>query len=150
VSELPRGILQAVREAECVVHCGDYVSVAVVDELRRLSRHFVGVYGNADPGDVRKQLTSRATFEFEGMKITVVHPHWGGHPDGLVEELAAQFSGFDAVLFGHTHETCNLKLNGTLFLNPGQGYHSFMVPASLGILSVMDGKLEAEISVLSD
>ncbi len=148
LQELPKGILQAIREAEWVVHCGDYESLVVVEELRRLARHFVGVYGNSDRGDVRHQLPPKLTIQVVGREIVVTHPHWGGHPDGLEEELAAQFPHVDAVLFGHTHEPCNLMLNGTLFLNPGQGYPSFMVPASIGILTVSKGGLTGEILTL--
>lgn len=148
LQELPKGILQAIREAEWVVHCGDYGSLVVVEELRRLARHFVGVYGNSDRGDVRHQLPSKLTIQFAGREIVVTHPHWGGYPDGLEEELAARFPHVDAVLFGHTHEPCNLMLNGTLLLNPGQGYPSFMVPASIGILTVSKGGLTGEILTL--
>ena len=148
VQELPKGILQAIEEADWVVHCGDYTSVVVVEELRRLARHFVGVYGNTDPSSVRYQLPSEVTFEFEGRRIAVVHPDWGGYPDGLAEQLAAQFRHVDAILFGHTHEPCNHRLDGTLLLNPGQGYHSFMVPASIGILMVSKGELKGEILTL--
>jgi len=148
VQELPRGLLQAIREAEWVVHCGDYTTVAVVEELRYLVRNFVGVYGNTDPGDVRRQLPPEVTFTLQGLKIAVVHPHWGAYPDGLEGELAAQFPNVDAILFGHTHEPCNMRLNGTLLLNPGQAYPSFMVPASIGILTIGEGELRGEISTM--
>ena len=145
VRELPGGVLRAIEEADRVVHCGDYVSSAVVTELERLSPGFVGVYGNADPGDVRRRLPPEATFQWEGRTIAVTHPHWAGHPDGLEEELVAMFPGADVILFGHTHEPCNLEMNGTLLLNPGQAYASFMVPASVGVLTITRGKLKGEI-----
>jgi putative phosphoesterase len=148
VQELPKGMLQAIREAEWVIHCGDYSSIAVVEEIRRLARHFVGVYGNADPGAIRRQLPSETILELEGIRIAVIHPHWGGHPDGLEKELVNRFPDVDAILFGHTHEPCNMRLNGVLLLNPGQGYHSFMVPASAGILTISGGDLEGRISNL--
>lgn len=149
VKELPRAILQTIREVEWVVHCGDYTSTMVVEELRRLARHFVGVYGNADPSGIRHRLGAEVIFEFEGRRIAVAHPHRGGYPEALEEELTARFPDVDVILFGHTHEPCNLSLNGTLLLNPGQGYPSFMVSASIGILTVSQGELTAEIVTLS-
>jgi len=148
VQELSEGILQAVREAEWVVHCGDYVSIAVVDELQRSARRFTGVYGNIDPIEVRHRLASEIIFEVEGKRIAVIHPPWGGPPFGLENELVARFTDVDAILFGHTHEPCNMILEGTLLLNPGQGYKSFMVPASTAILTVSKGELRGEISTL--
>jgi putative phosphoesterase len=148
--ELPEGIQQAVRRADWVVHCGDFTSMEVLEELRHLSPHFTGVFGNADPANIRQRLPYQAAFEVEGRKIVVIHPHWGGHPDGLEEELALRFPDADAILFGHTHEPCNVKLNNTLLLNPGQGYTSFMVPASLAILTVSRSELRAELLTLPD
>jgi putative phosphoesterase len=148
VQELPKEILQAIKEAEWVVHCGDYTSVVVVEELRQLARHFVGVYGNADLGDVRRQLPQEVIFELEERKIAVIHPHWGGYPSRLHEELVARFPQVDAILFGHTHEPCSLTRNSTVLLNPGQSYPSFMVPASMGILTVNKEELRGEISVI--
>lgn len=146
--ELPKGILQAIKEAEWVVHCGDYSSLAVVEEIQRLARNFTGVYGNTDPSDVRRQLPSETIVELEGKRIAIFHPFWGGHPDGLEELLVARFPDVDAILFGHTHEPCNMMVNGILLFNPGQGYPSFMVPASTGILTVSRGTLKGKISTL--
>lgn len=148
MQELPEEFLQAIREAEWVVHCGDYTSMAVVEELGRLARHFVGVYGNTDPNDIRYRLPAEVTFELEGRRIAVAHPHWGGYPDGLEEELTARFPHVDAILFGHTHDACNLRLNGTLLLNPGQSYPSFMVPASIGILTLSKWDIKGEVLAL--
>ena len=148
--ELSEGIQQAVRGAEWVVHCGDFTSLAVLEELKRITPHFTGVFGNADPGNIRQQLLHQVTFELEGQKIVVIHPHWGGHPDGLETELALRFPDADVILFGHTHEPCNMKINNTLLLNPGQGYASFMVPASMAILTVGRSELTAELLTLSD
>ena len=148
VQELPEGILQAVREAEWVVHCGDFVSIEVVDELQCSARRFTGVYGNIDPIEVRNRLASEVIFEVEGKRIAVLHPPWGGPPFGLEKELVARFPDVDAILFGHTHEPCNMILEGTLLLNPGQGYSSFMVSASTGILTISKGELRGEISTL--
>ena len=148
VQELSGGMLQAISEAECLVHCGDYTGGRVVEELQRLTPRFVGVYGNADSGDVRHQLTADAIFEIEGRTIAVAHPHWGGYPYRLEEELVARFPDVDAILFGHTHEPRILTLNGTLLLNPGQGYPAFMVPASIGILTVSKKGLSGQIRSL--
>ncbi len=143
--ELPEGVLQAIKEAEWVVHCGDYTSIVVLEELRRQARNFIGVYGNSDPGDIRGQLPSEVTFEIEGRKIAVTHPYWCGFPDGLEEDLAVQFPDADAILFGHTHEPYREKGHSALLLNPGQAYHSFMVPASIGVITISKEKLDGEI-----
>jgi hypothetical protein len=148
LQELSQALRQAVLEADWVVHCGDYTSIAVVQELQLLAARFVGVYGNADSSSVRSRLPNRATFEVQGKKIAVAHPHWGGHPAGLEEELLAQFPGAAAILYGHTHDRAISHINDTLLLNPGQGYRSFMVPASAGWLTIEHGGLRGETFTL--
>ena len=148
--ELPEGIQQAVRGAEWVVHCGDFTGIEVLEEIRRLTPNFVGVFGNTDPANIRRQLPHQVVLEIEGRRIVVIHPPWGGHPDGLERELARRFPDADAILFGHTHEPCKVKINDTLLLNPGQGYASFMVPASMATLTVSRSELRAELLTLPD
>jgi len=108
----------------------------------------VGVYGNTDQGGIMHRLPAEAVFEVGGRRIAVTHPYWGGHPDGLEREVAARFPDADAVLFGHTHEPCNVVINGTLVLNPGQGYASFMVPATYAVLTVDHGELRGDVLTL--
>jgi putative phosphoesterase len=148
--ELPEGIQKAVREAEWVVHCGDFTGMELLEELRRLAPHFVGVFGNTDPSSIRQQLPHQTVFEIEGRKVVVIHPHWGGHPDGLENELARRFPDADAILFGHTHEPYNTKIKDTLLLNPGQGYVSFMVPATMAVLTVSRIELTAKLLNMTD
>lgn len=148
--ELPEGIQQAVRGAEWVVHCGDFTGIGVLEEIKHLTPNFVGVFGNTDPANIRRQLPHQVTLEIEGWRIAVIHPPWGGHPDGLERELARRFPDADAILFGHTHEPCKVKINDTLLLNPGQGYASFMVPASMATLTVSRSELRAELLTLPD
>ena len=147
LAKLSPKVLQAVGEADVVVHCGDYVGLEVLEGLAGLAKKFVGVYGNTDPNEVRRILPSKIVFEFEGKRIGVTHPHCGGPPLEL-EEIAHQFGDVDVILFGHTHETCNTKLDNRLLLNPGQAYSSFMVPATLGILRINERGIEGEIITL--
>ena len=49
------------------------------------------------------------------------------------------------MLFGHLHEAINETRDGVLYLNPGQGYSSFMVPATIAILTIDGGEFSAEL-----
>ncbi len=146
--ELPQQLLKALTEGDLVVHCGDYTSISVLRELETLSKRFIGVYGNIDPREIREALPEKAVFEVEGKKIGVIHPHWGGPPFSIEEDIAREFSGVDIILFGHTHDLCHKTIDNVVFLNPGQAYPSFGTPASLAILTVEQGKTRVEIRTL--
>ncbi len=40
---LPERLHQLVKETDCVVHCGDFTEIRVVEELRSLATRFIGV-----------------------------------------------------------------------------------------------------------
>jgi putative phosphoesterase len=141
----PPQLLRALAEADWVVHCGDYVSLAVVRELQALSQRFIGVYGNIDPKEIRDELPAKAVFEVEGKRIGVIHPSWGGAPFGIEEDIAREFDGVDMILFGHTHDICHRVIDNVILLNPGQAYPDFQTPASLGIVTIGQDGIEVEI-----
>ena len=86
--------------------------------------------------------------EVGGKRIGVTHPAWGG-PEFELEELLPDFpEPVDAIVFGHLHEPVNETRDGVLFVHPGQGYSSFMVPATIAVLTVADDAISAEIQVI--
>ncbi len=143
-------IRKAVREADIAVHCGDIVRQDVVDGMRAEAKQAVIVHGNSDPPELRESLPYTEVIEVEGLKLGVTHPAWGG-PEFPPEDLLEDFpEPVDAILFGHLHETINEVRGGVLFLNPGQGYKSFMVPATMVLLTVEDGEMRPEIVVVEE
>ena len=143
----PPELLKALAEADWVVHCGDYTSLAVVRELQALSKRFIGVYGNIDPKEIRDELPAKAVFEVEGRRIGVIHPSWGGPPFGIEEDIAREFEGVDIILFGHTHDIFHKTIDNVIFLNPGEAYPDFRIPASLGLVTIGQGGIEVEIRI---
>ncbi len=143
-------IKEAVRDADIAIHCGDIVRQDVVDGMRREAKRAVIVHGNSDPPDLRQSLPYTEVIEVEGVRLGVTHPAWGG-PEFPLEELLPDFPDpVDAILFGHLHETINETRDGVLFLNPGQAYKSFMVPATIATLTVSEGNMTAEIVVIEE
>ena len=148
--EVHPDIRKAVREADIAVHCGDIVRQDVVDGMRAESRRAVIVHGNSDPPELRAALPYTETIDVEGRKLGITHPAWGG-PEFPLEELLEDFpEPVDAILFGHLHETVNEVREDVLFLNPGQAYKSFMVPATMAFLTVEDGRMQPQIVVVEE
>lgn len=144
MSQLPERLKQIITEAGWVIHCGDYTGISVVTELQDLAPHFIGVYGNTDSPEVKATLPADAVIDVEGVKIAVFHPYWGGPETGLEEELLERFPDVDVILYGHTHDARIVRKNGILLLNPGQGYPTFISQASVGILKIVQGKVEGQ------
>jgi len=58
--------LEAVREADTVVHAGDFTTEAVYDAFAAEANDLVAVHGNNDDPSLVERLPSVATFEREG------------------------------------------------------------------------------------
>lgn len=136
LSILPAELLSEVTGADIVVHCGDYNRLSLLNQLRQVSKRFVGVFGNIDSIDIRAELPEKAVFEVEGKRFGVIHPYWGGPPHGIEDAIAGEFDGVDAVFFGHTHDFCHTTIGGVTFVNPGQAYRSFGEPATAAVVTV--------------
>ncbi len=144
-SEVHPDIKAVLADADIAVHCGDFSRMNIVDGVRECSKRAVVVHGNSDPIEIRRAIPYIDVIQIEGLRIGVTHPAWGG-PEFEPEELLPDFSEpVDAILFGHLHETLNESRNGVHYINPGQGYSSFMVPATMAIVTIEDGVITAEI-----
>jgi putative phosphoesterase len=145
LSVLPPGLLDEVESADIVVHCGDYNHLSLLNQLRRVARRFVGVFGNIDSIDIRAELPEKATFEVEGRRFGVIHPHWGGPPHNIERDILREFDGVDIIFFGHTHDAVCRKIDGVMFLNPGQAYCYRTEAATAGIVTIGSGRMEFDI-----
>ncbi|MFZ5870379.1 MAG: metallophosphoesterase family protein [Actinomycetota bacterium] len=116
--DLPAEVWTAVEEADVVVHAGDWVDVALLDELSERARDLVAVYGNNDGPALRARLPEVARAEVEGLRLAVVHET--GPATGRERRCAERFGDCDVLVFGHSHIPWDTVAPGGLrLLNPG-------------------------------
>nr|WP_211661074.1 metallophosphoesterase [Modestobacter muralis] len=116
--DLPAELWQRIEDADVVVHAGDWVDVALLDELEQRSRRLVGVYGNNDHGVLRQRLPAVARVELAGVRVAVVHET--GDAAGRERRCAERFPDTDVLVFGHSHIPWDSTAPGGLrLLNPG-------------------------------
>ncbi|HEX4357634.1 MAG TPA: metallophosphoesterase [Pseudonocardia sp.] len=115
---IPDALWREVDRADVVVHAGDWVGVALLDELEARSRRLIGVVGNNDGADLRARLPEVATAELDGVRLAVVHET--GASTGRERRCAARFPDTDVLVFGHSHIPWNtVAPSGLRLLNPG-------------------------------
>jgi len=116
--ELPAQVWEAVDEADVVIHAGDWVDVATLDDLEARSKRLVAVYGNNDHGELRQRLPLVARAEIEGVRLAVVHET--GSAQGREARCAAEYPDVDVLVFGHSHIPWDTTAEtGLRLLNPG-------------------------------
>lgn len=138
---LPPALLEAVDEADAVIHAGDWTDEATLDLLESRARRLIAVYGNNDGPALRRRLPEVARAELGGLRFAVVHET--GPAAGRERRCAARFPGVDVLVFGHSHIPWDTTAPGGMrLLNPGsptdrrrQPHHTFLT------LTVADGAL---------
>ncbi|MBC5792604.1 MAG: metallophosphoesterase [Nanohaloarchaea archaeon] len=114
--KIPEKFLEVVKEADKVVHCGDFVTKETYDMLEQKSKEFIAVKGNCD----RFHLPNSETFNIDDFSVgayhgTGINPR-GHHPTLL---RIADDLEVDVLIHGHTHEQETVKKQENLLLNPG-------------------------------
>lgn len=136
--ELKGRTLRAVREADVVIHAGDFMRVAVLDAFETEARTLRGVYGNNDDEEIRERLPEARTVNYEGFRFAVTHRVSGGSTELT---LFGRERDADAVIYGHSHNP-DVDTGGELpLINPGshaqpRGYrkaHAELEPSEEGL-----------------
>ncbi|WP_136043473.1 MULTISPECIES: metallophosphoesterase family protein [unclassified Microbacterium] len=143
---LPDAVLQAVDEADVVVHAGDWADEATLDLLEARSRVLHGVYGNNDGPELRARLPEVARFMVEGVDIAVVHET--GESRKREERMDQAYSGVDLLVFGHSHIPWDtVSPSGMRLLNPGSPTDRRRQPACTMMWVTIDGTSGAAMRV---
>jgi uncharacterized protein len=144
---LPAECLRRLEEADLILHAGDFVTVAVLEELQRLAR-VEGVVGNMDEAGLRELLPERRVVEVDEARIGIVHVP--GPATGRGERLVSAFPGCDAVVYGHTHLPEVSRVGEVWVLNPGSPTERRGAPAhAMLVLEVDSGHIRPEVVTLS-
>lgn len=116
LDRLPARVLDAVRRADVVVHAGDVVSRAALDELSRLAPVHA-VLGNNDT-ELAGHLPVELALELDGVRVAVVHD--SGPAAGRAARMARRYPDAQVVIFGHSHVPVDEQGTGRqLLFNPG-------------------------------
>ena len=134
--------LDALRDSELIIHCGDIGSPAVLEALRTLAP-VRAIRGNNDKGGWASSLPTYDVVEVGTHAIYVLH--------NLSElDLDPEAAGFTAVLSGHSHKPVIEKRDKILFVNPGSaGPRRFSLPVTVATLALRSGRCEAKIVELA-
>jgi uncharacterized protein len=115
---LPGACVQRLREADLIIHAGDFSRLEVLEEIRTFGR-VIGVHGNTDDALLRAALPESTVIPVAGgRKLAVIHD--AGPAQARLRRLRARFPTADAVVFGHSHIPLHETApDGFQIFNPG-------------------------------
>lgn len=126
-------------DVQCVVHCGDIGSPAIIELFDAWPTHFV--FGNVDDDVLELEQAIAASgqtchqrfgqLEIGDRRIAFLH----GDDTRLLMQTAAS-GQWDLVCYGHTHKSEQHRQGRTLMLNPGALHRAR--PHSLAVVSFPD------------
>ncbi len=145
--EIPAACLAHCREADAILHAGDFADLAVLELLRALGPPLHGVWGNVDTAAIRAELPERVELDLAGARIGMVHIP--GPATGRAKRLRAAFPSCDAVVFGHTHMPEHGAAGRFQIFNPGSPTERRRAPAhTMGFATIAGGEITFELVTL--
>ena len=106
----------AVREADVVIHAGDFYREPVLDAFYQAAGSLRAVYGTNDDRAIRDRLPERRVVEYAGVRFAVTHRDRSGDT-GLV--LFGRERDADVVIHGHSHAPRVHDADDVMLVNPG-------------------------------
>ena len=147
---LPDACVERIREADLLLHAGDFTTVETLRELEAIGPPLLGVHGNIDSAELRRLLPAERVVEAAGARIAMVHD--GGPRPGRLERLRRAYGDrADAVVFGHSHLPLHEERDGFQIFNPGSPTERRRAPRhTMGIARVEDGAVSFELVPLDE
>lgn len=164
--DLPQAVLDSLKGAELILHCGDQECLGVLDCLETVAP-VLAVRGYEDPREPGHRLAdSTRVVQVEGVSVGMVHDiQWPAtgittspdgaalcFPNGRVQDVLTRKFGqpVDIVVFGDTHEELICYYGGALFINPGSPTypgrrHRPGALGTIGLLEIVNGAVEVRL-----
>lgn len=137
---LPDGAYRALDDAEVILHAGDIVTAALLDELSGFAPTYA-VLGNNDHDPGLGHLPEERVEVIGGVKLAMVHD--SGPRAGREARMCRRFPDAHVVVFGHSHIPWNQPgVDGQLLFNPGSPTERRSQPhRTVGVLDLEGGQV---------
>jgi putative phosphoesterase len=146
---LPDGCVERLRAADLILHGGDLVTAAVLDELEALGPPVHAVLGNVDEPALADRLPRTRVVQAGGARIGMVHD--AGPATGRLRRLRRAFPDCEVVVFGHSHIPLHERSDDGAFqiFNPGSPTDKRRQPApTMGDGAVVQGEVRLSVVVV--
>lgn len=140
--KIPAQLFDLFKDVNLILHAGDFVDSAVLDELGTIAP-VEGVLGNCDPPGLGN-LPVTQSLEIGGVQVAMIHD--SGSRDRRRTRMAGAFPAHRVVVFGHSHMPLIEDDGDVLLLNPGSACdpRAAKIP-SVAILEIRDGHPTARL-----
>jgi putative phosphoesterase len=138
----PPACINRLREADAIVHAGDFSTEAALQELRESGPPVYAVHGNVDTPALCQELPLALQLDIDGVSIGIVHD--AGPALGRLERMRERFPAVAAVIFGHSHSPLHeMSPHGFQIFNPGSPTQRRRAPThTMGLARIAAGAID--------
>ena len=127
-------VIEALEGCEAILHGGDITGPEMLEKLGDIAPVYA-VRGNGDK-EWAGHIPVLLDFELAGLRICMTHKK---------KDLPDDVSGYDLVVFGHSHKYEEVRQGRTLLLNPGScGPRRFHQAITMAVAEAADGSIEVK------
>lgn len=105
------------RQAEIVLHAGDFSTPSCAKLFSKLNGSFISVFGNNDfqEYDLNKTINVFGIISHPPYKFTIENKSFM-----LTHYLYNNYDNIDYIVYGHTHKANIKKFKNSFYINPGE------------------------------
>jgi putative phosphoesterase len=142
-AKMPQELLDLIKDADLVVHAGDFITRDIYDSVKASSKKLIAVQGNSDSADLKEMLPESEVFDVEGITFGVVHKGRQGTDVTNMRYLALEM-GVKVLIYGHVHSPV-IDRTDVLLLCPGSPIFPRMAEPTMAYVDVEGGQDKVSI-----
>ncbi len=142
-AKMPREVLDLIKDADLVVHAGDFITRDIYDSVLANSKKLVAVYGNSDSDELKSMLPESEAFDVDGIRFGVIHKGRQGTDVTNMRYLALEM-GVKVLIYGHIHSPI-IDRTDVLLLCPGSPIFPRMAEPTMAFVDVEGGQVKVNI-----
>lgn len=142
-AKMPQELLDLIKDADLVVHAGDFITKDIYDVVLASSKKLIAVQGNSDSPELKEVLPESVTFDVEGVKFGVIHKGREG-TDVTNMRYRALEMGVKVLIYGHVHNPV-IDRTDVLLLCPGSPIFPHMADPTMAYVDVEGGQVKINI-----
>ncbi len=139
-------LVRLIKDADIVIHAGDFVTKQAYDELSGICR-LEAVHGNMDESALKRLLPVRKIIELDGLRLGIIHEAALSIQDTTGARYMAKEMEADVLIFGHIHKPVIVK-SDVLLACPGSPTAPRLSEPAAIELSIEDGSITGKVITL--
>jgi putative phosphoesterase len=146
LEQIQPGLVRLIKDADIVIHAGDFVTKRAYDELSGICR-LEAVHGNMDEPALKRLLPARKIIELDGLRLGIIHEAALSIQDTQGAWYMAKEMDVDVLIFGHIHRPL-IEKSDVLLACPGSPTAPRLSEPAAIELSIEDGSISGKVITL--